>query len=448
MVRGFRKRGWFVAVLYTSSLIAAPSALASGDHAAEEVPRAVERVTGKGTSMTGRELYKVPVAAGRDVLTHGPDAPKADDTFSAKAAGFAAGSAERSPVCATSDYVHVLYARTPGTPDRLNEVGAGLRLAVKRMNAVLARDAVASGGPTADYRVLCDGGGQIRIDRLISGSSFSQIVSAARSAGFNAPGANYLVFHEGRPTSACGIGSYRRDDSLSASNRNNNGGGYAIAYAGCWYGETAMHELGHNMGAVQPGAPNSTGSGAHCRDEQDVMCYSPDGGDRNQGGTVTRCSGSTRFDCDFNDYFDAAPEKGEWLATHWNLGSPLNRFFIFGRGGSTALPAIEAVLRGRRSARAGRAARPGQMRMYAAQVNRRTRVLRVILRNRGSSRLALVVRGRRQPTARRHRCRRGAGGRAVCRIRNPRPGKWYLGVLTTRGGDTPYKVVTRATRKR
>jgi hypothetical protein len=32
-----------------------------------------------------------------------------------------------------------------------------------------------------------------------------------------------------------------------------------------------MHESAHNQGAVQYGAPNSTGTGGHCYDELDAM---------------------------------------------------------------------------------------------------------------------------------------------------------------------------------
>ena len=99
-----------------------------------------------------------------------------------------------------------------------------------------------------------------------------------------------------------------------------------------------MHENGHNEGAVQYGAPFSTGTGAHCWDENDVMCYSPDGGDLHQQGTIIRCTDQLHFDCGNDDYFDSSPESCEYLATHWNLGSRLNRFIAFGAGSSNTPP--------------------------------------------------------------------------------------------------------------
>ena len=152
------------------------------------------------------------------------------------------------------------------------------------------------------------------------------MVNAAEDAGFDDPETKYSIFYETEATSYCGIGSLYGDERLSAYNSNNSGGSYAVTHDGCWDGDTPMHENGHNMGAVQPGAPKSTGSGLHCYQERDVMCYSPDGGDRNQGGSVFDCADHLHFDCGHDDYFDTAPEAGEYLASHWNIGSPLNRF--------------------------------------------------------------------------------------------------------------------------
>ena len=87
-----------------------------------------------------------------------------------------------------------------------------------------------------------------------------------------------------------------------------------------------LHEMGHNLGAVQGGAPHSTGTvgsqvAGHCTDEWDVMCYA-DGGSNNalthpcpqRSDTVTET-----FDCGGDDYFNPAPAAGSWLASHWNV---------------------------------------------------------------------------------------------------------------------------------
>ncbi len=66
------------------------------------------------------------------------------------------------------------------------------------MNAVLNAESLASGGPNADYRVRCDIAGEIAVDRLVTnGSSFSEIVTAAREAGYSSPLTNYTIFFDG-----------------------------------------------------------------------------------------------------------------------------------------------------------------------------------------------------------------------------------------------------------
>jgi hypothetical protein len=89
---------------------------------------------------------------------------------------------------------------------------------------------------------------------------------------------------------------------------------------------TMLHEITHNLGAVQGSAPNSTGevggvAAGHCVDEQDIMCYA-DGGPNNVMRLVCPAlSGSVpeTYDCGGDDYFNATPADGSWLAAHWNL---------------------------------------------------------------------------------------------------------------------------------
>jgi hypothetical protein len=294
------------------------------------VPQDVADVLGKKAEVAPSGLYRVPLRSGGSLLTHGAD-PKKD---TALGPAFTASDPQRNPVCATDYYQHVLYARLTTQPDRYATAVNDIRTEMRHVDAQLNQDSLASGGPSADYKVLCDSGGQIRVDKFTAtGTSFANVMNAAKNAGFNSSNQDYTIFFDASDPDACGIGSYLLDQSLSVNNINNKGGGYALVYAGCWDNLTAMHENGHNEGAVQYSAPYSTGSGAHCWDEEDVMCYSPDGGDKHQGGTISRCTDRERFDCGYDTYFDSAPEPGEWLATHWNIGSTLNRFITFGAGG-------------------------------------------------------------------------------------------------------------------
>jgi hypothetical protein len=266
-------------------------------------------------------LFEVQLRTGGTLLTHGADGPIASAPLPS--------TAERAPVCSSAFHQHLLYGHPLTSPDRLAEVVETIRSSMRRANAALDREAIESGRRHADYRVLCDGGGEIKVDTFLNATSnsFADIVDAARLAGFTDTDTDYTIFYDDPTPEACGVGSYTPDERLVTENANNTGGGYAVLYADCWDAATLMHENGHNQGAVQPNSPNSTGSGGHCRDEEDVMCYS-DGGDRD-AGMFLRCDGGQRFDCGHDDYFDIAPQPGEYLHSHWNLGSPLNRFIGF-----------------------------------------------------------------------------------------------------------------------
>ena len=89
-----------------------------------------------------------------------------------------------------------------------------------------------------------------------------------------------------------------------------------------WQPTVMLHEMSHNLGAVQFAAPRST-SFAHCVDGEDVMCYedgSPEGAFYADnvcplaGGAI-----SQTYDCGHNDYYDPSPTPSGYLATHWNV---------------------------------------------------------------------------------------------------------------------------------
>jgi hypothetical protein len=403
-----------------------------------EVPPDVERVLGPGR-VTARPdgLYEVQVDGGPPLLTHGPDPLNAllrPDVFDPPVI-LGASTPQRPPVCATDHYQHVFYARPSGAPDRYAEAAPAIRTIVQQMNATLNADSLASGGPTADYKVLCDASGAIRVDSVVtSTSTFSGIVGALTSLVFPPPepNADRTTFFDGTQSNTCGLGSFLPDERPGPENGNNQGGATAVIYQPCWTAETAMHENGHNQGAVQNGAPNSTGAGGHCYDEEDVMCYSPDGGTRNQSGTVERCVDRVAFDCSHNDYFSAAPTAGSYLATHWNIGSRVNSFLVFGEG---AQPVLK-LKRGKWiTAWAGPA---GTWRYFKAKLPRRARKLRIALRACPAAgcqpNLDLFMKPRKKPSLSRFKkASQGPASVEAVRLGRPKKGVWYAGVYTSSG---------------
>src|SRR4051794_30450267 len=255
-------------------------------------PRRIRRGPNRG-------LYRVRLPDGLILTTHGPD-PRPKEPAN-HGGDIGPGDPERPVACASDHYVHVLYGRPAGAPDRYAAVKAMIQASMRRSDAVLNEDSLQAGGVSADYKVICEAGGQPRVDSFVNDApfGFGNIVAAARAAGFKDSSTKYVVFYDQNDPSgkACGQGSLAGDESPSIGNSSNDGNRYAIAYGeSCWQGATAMHEIGHTMGAVQYNSPNSTGSGGHCRDENDVMCYAPDGGDRNTG-TYSRCTDFEHFDC-------------------------------------------------------------------------------------------------------------------------------------------------------
>jgi hypothetical protein len=331
-------KSWAVAVAIAATATVAP-ALSEGHLEHAGVPgadaRAARAVLGDGARLRPDGLYSVAVAGRRTLLTHGPDpAPVAGPP--AKRGDKSAP--QRAPVCATGRVTRFMLAlprRHPGSGTRsrrraTRRVARRARSTVRGADALLDLSSLAAGGPHADLNVLCDRRGRVALNVLrFRRLDFDSLVSMARRRGFSSPVVDHVILVRGRQPDTCGAGSFDSDGRLSYINKNNLNGGYAIVYRPCWTGEGLLHEIGHLEGAVQYAAPFSTGSGRHCWDDTDVMCYAPDGGDLHQEGTIARCA-RISFDCGSDTYFDPTPEPGEYLADHWNLGSRLNAYIHFG----------------------------------------------------------------------------------------------------------------------
>jgi hypothetical protein len=129
---------------------------------------------------------------------------------------------------------------------------------------------------------------------------------------------NMVIWVDGpAPADACGEATSYTDPRRQDDNLNNQGGKLAAVFldGGEFCGATTVrHEIGHTLGAVQPGAPNLA-PGGHCDDAyEDTMCLP----------TARRVANGDQglyFDYGNDDYWDppAGPALGWWTAD-------LNRF--------------------------------------------------------------------------------------------------------------------------
>jgi hypothetical protein len=167
---------------------------------------------------------------------------------------------------------------------------------------------------------------------------FDRLVNAVHAAVSPAAGPrNYAVYADGMRggNGVSGTGQFYYGASGEGPDGiNHNRGGLVAAVwgqptlaAGTYADPTTMlHEITHNLGAVQGSAPHSTGTiggmpAGHCFDEQDVMCYADGGPNNNLTYTCPWRSGEVQetYDCGGDDYFNATPAPGSWLAQHWNV---------------------------------------------------------------------------------------------------------------------------------
>lgn len=222
--------------------------------------------------------------------------------------------------------VQALYVVEQGGPDRYDAVRPALAQVLADIDDTFALSARETGGgrrvrwvttaPTADGcspvvpRVVVPAGAL---------ASFTASRQALTGLGWNLGTRKYLVFAEA--TTMCGIADIAGDASPAATNLSNGGTAmFARVDSACWQGQPATHELTHTLGAVQNGAPHSTGYG-HCNDGLEVMCYA-DGGPAQAQLSVCAADHADLLDCGGDDYFSTAETPaGSWLGSHWNTAA-------------------------------------------------------------------------------------------------------------------------------
>jgi hypothetical protein len=130
---------------------------------------------------------------------------------------------------------------------------------------------------------------------------------------------NFVVWLDApAPAGACGQATSFDDQDRTPENLNNLAGKVAVVFpngnGGFCSSNTVRHEIGHNLGALQPTAPHAF-DGAHCDDAyEDTMCYS-------QAPKVSNGQRGQFFDYQNDDYWD--PPSGAPLPW-WTAN--LNRF--------------------------------------------------------------------------------------------------------------------------
>jgi hypothetical protein len=150
-------------------------------------------------SGAGEGLFRVKLADGEVVTTHGPDTTA---TAGEQGATIGPGDPEREPVCATTGTQHVLYGAPADQASRYPLVVPEIQAIMRRANAVLNSESLESGGGEADYRMRCAADGEIKVDSFTGPAgddSFGAVVDAATAAGFDEPGTKYTTSTRPRP---------------------------------------------------------------------------------------------------------------------------------------------------------------------------------------------------------------------------------------------------------
>ena len=302
-------------------------------------------IPGQGLSCPIPEGWEVLLRDGTVSRTHGAD-PAPPAAYGSRGGPNAIPS---DPVCVTSSQygVRIVYAHPYDKPNQLATRLSRIREVVREMNGRINEAGLEAGNKRVDMRVVCDATGNIAVSSATfqthsSVDGYGSIMSDMQAAGFTSTLAKYVLFYDDDVASGCGHANVPESDSSPGStNPNNQGPDYAFTYGafGATCGESSfvfLHELVHALGAVLPSAPTHTGN-HHCEDGLDLMCYyeEPDG--CTTGGTycVNTCFDYDHVDCNHDTYFHADPPSGNWLATHWNLGSTVNRF-LYNSGTSNA----------------------------------------------------------------------------------------------------------------
>ncbi|MEU3314951.1 RICIN domain-containing protein [Streptomyces sp. NPDC006662] len=279
----------------------------------------------------GGRPQDAPAADARS-LAPSAKAPAPPSSGQAVAAGPAGQTVQCDGDGSTGNRIQVVYVHGPGR-DRYAEYAASFRKWAVDADLIYAASAKETGGIRhIRYVTAADCTPSVLNIELPDSAlaEFSATNNALAGKGLNRRDRKYMIFADTQVY--CGIGTFNGDERHGQDNLSNFGPSYGRTDSGCWGGHTAAHELGHNLGAVNNSAPN-TSRGAHCTDEYDVMCYSDTPYYPQMRYVCNNQAKENILDCNHDDYFHTSPQPGSYLATHWNIAD--NQFLMRTEGGGT-----------------------------------------------------------------------------------------------------------------
>ncbi|MBV8444786.1 MAG: Ig-like domain repeat protein, partial [Candidatus Dormibacteraeota bacterium] len=301
-------------------------------------------IAGQGPLCQADQSFVLRLRTGTRVTVAPPDMASVLASGSKSVPHSSAPLISQQCVSSGTPRVELVYAHFSDQPDNFSSHSADVQQIFRDVDAdYINYDALHWFGQDMHLNVECDGSGNpvvhdVGLSTPLGGSDFSTITSDMQSQGYDQSDTHYWIWTDGNPVAAYGYAgqsTVQEDDSAGAGNSINTAYEYSVDYGypdGNYGPQVFAHENGHAMGAVQLSAPDSTGA-FHCTDGQDVMCYD-DGGPRGADYTSSDCgaapNGTEVFDCSHNDYFNAAPAAGSYLATHWDLASPNNHWLYIG----------------------------------------------------------------------------------------------------------------------
>ncbi|MFI8344025.1 RICIN domain-containing protein [Streptomyces sp. NPDC085639] len=303
-------------------------------HGPDEPPKGIDIKKSTPPAANAKAL------APTDPLQHFQDSPTVDGDSATTAAAPhpAAGPTGQTVKCdgngSAGNRVQVVYVHAPGK-DRFSEYYGSFRKWAADADMIYSASAKETGGVRhIRYVTETDCTPTVLNIELPASAlaEFSATNRALAAKGLDRRDRKYMIFADTQIY--CGIGTFNGDERPSQDNQSNFGPSYGRTDSGCWGGHTAAHELGHNLGAVNNSAPN-TSRGAHCTDEYDLMCYTDTPYYPKMRNVCSNQAAENILDCNHDDYFHTSPKPGSYLATHWNIAN--NQFLMRtkGKGGGT-----------------------------------------------------------------------------------------------------------------